>query len=518
MAQDSPAQSQNQALSKPQSLWRRIRQWPLSRQLSLLAVALLCVAAFAYLILQARVVDYQLLYGDLTQKEASSVVTWLQDNNVPYELRNKGRAIYVPAGQVYKSRLDLAGAGLPKGQGVGFEVFDKQRFGVTKFTQEVNYQRALQGELARSVASLNAVKSARVHLVLPEKRVLQEMQEKPKASIVVDMDGGRLLSQEQISGIVHLVAGSVEGLEPDQVTLVTGGGKVLNGDEGRDKDSRLSSQKLDYKQQVEKTLEERASALMAHVFGANNAMVRVTANIDFVEENTTEEIYDPDSLVPRSEKSTEKIRGGQAAGGVPGAESNLDMDEAEGGSMPSQESSETINYEINRTVNRITKGMGDIQSLSVAVLLSEQFLSSDATGSDPQEVTSSVQRLVSGALGLRQERGDQIEVVSMPVSAAQASEGVSSAQTDPYWYIPLVKYGLIGLGILLVYFFLVRPLIKTLRSESSEPYKSVQELESEYNYELEERRKKDPTEQLKQEIARSEVTPAQIVKTWIKEK
>ena len=517
MAQDSPAQSQDQVQSKPHSLWRRIRQWPLSRQLSLLAVALLCVAAFAYLILQARVADYQLLYGDLTQKEASSVVTWLQDNNVPYELRNKGRAVYVPAGQVYKSRLDLAGAGLPKGQGVGFEVFDKQRFGVTKFTQEVNYQRALQGELARSVASLDAVKAARVHLVIPEKRVLQDMQEKPKASIVVDMDGGRLLSQEQISGIVHLAAGSVEGLEPDQVTLVTGGGKVLNGDESQGADSPLSSRKLDYKRQVEKSLEERASALLNHVFGANNAMVRVTADIDFVEKDTTEEIYDPNSLVPRSEKSTEKIRGGQAAGGVPGAESNLNMDEAEGGSMPSQESSETINYEINRTVNRITKGMGDIQSLSVAVLLSEQFLSSDATGSEPQKVTSSVQRLVSGALGLRKERGDQIEVVSMPVSAAQAQAGVSSTQTDPYWYVPLIKYGLIGLGILLVYFFLVRPLIKTLRSESSEPHKSVQELESEYNYELEERRKKDPTEQLKQEIARSEVTPAQIVKTWLKE-
>ena len=517
MANETPAQQSTPGLNKPQSLWGRIRGWPRTRQLSLLAVALLCVAAFTFLILQARVADHQLLYGDLTQKEASSIVTWLQDNNIAYELRNKGQAIYVPAAQVYKTRLDLAGAGLPKGQGVGFEVFDKQRFGVTKFTQEVNYQRALQGELARSVASLNAIKSARVHLVLPEKRVLQEMQEQPKASIVVNMDGGKILSQAQISGIVHLVAGSVEGLEPKQVTLVTGTGRVLHGDERKDDDSLLGPRKLEYKQQVESNLEDRAAALLARVFGQNNAMVRVTADIDFVEKDTTEEVYDPDSLVPRSEKSTEKIRGSQAAGGIPGAESNLDMQEGKGGSMPSQESSETINYEINRTVNRITKGMGDIQRLSVAVLLSEQFLASQAAGGDPQKITGAVQRLISGALGLNKERGDQIEVVSMPVKVAQAAEGVSSSETAPYWYVPLIKYGLIALGIFLVYFFLVRPLIRTLQTEHSQPYKTVEELESDYNYELEERRKQDPTEQLKREIARSEVTPAQIVKTWLKE-
>ncbi|MFO7877109.1 MAG: flagellar basal-body MS-ring/collar protein FliF [Desulfovermiculus sp.] len=499
-------------------LWNRIRQWPLSRQLSLLAVALLSLAAFAYLILQVRVADYQLLYADLTQKEASSVMTWLEDNNIPYELRDEGQAIYVPADQVYKLRLDLAGEGLPKGQGVGFEVFDKQRFGVTKFTQQVNYQRALQGELARSVASLSAVKSARVHLVIPEKRVLQEMQEEPKASVVVNMDGGGLLSQSQVSGVVHLVAGSVQGLEPDQVTLVTGKGRVLHGEETENEGSSLSPQKMEYRQQVESTLEDRAGALLTKVFGDQNAMVRVTADIDFTEKDTTEEIFDPDSLVPRSEKSTDKSRGLQTAGGIPGADSNLDMEEeGEGNAQPSQEASETVNYEINRTVNRITSGMGDIQRLSVAVLLSEQFLSAQDGGGGAQELTQSVQRLVSSALGLRQERGDQIEVVSMPISVAEAEE-MGVTEESPTSYIPLIKYAVIGLGFILIYFFLVRPIIKTLRGEQSEPYKTVEELESEYNYELEERRKQDPTEQLKKEIARSEVTPAQIVKTWLKEK
>jgi flagellar M-ring protein FliF len=518
MANESPAQQQGQETSnKPLSLWRRIRQWPLTRQLSLLAVALLSIAAFAYLILQARVADFQLLYGNLGSKEASSVTKWLEDNNIPYELQNNGQAIYVPADQVHKARLDLAGAGLPKGQGVGFEIFDQQRFGVTKFTQQVNYQRALQGELARSVASLDAVKTARVHLVIPEKRVLQDMQEEPKASVVVTMDGGKILSQDQISGIVRLVAGSVEGLEPKQVTLVTGQGRVLHGNERSDEESPFSGRKLEYRQEVEKTLEQRASTLLSRVFGTDNALVRVTADIDFIEKSTTEELYDPDSLVPRSEKSVEKIRGQQASGGIPGADTNLNMEDNQNQWLPSQESSETINYEISRTVSQITKGMGDIQRLSVAVLLSEQFLASGSGGANAQDVIDAVQRLVSGALGLRKERGDRIEVVSMPISAVQSSEGVSSQEPSPYWYFPLIKYGLIALGLLLVYFILVRPLIKTMRGEQSKPYKTVQELESEYEYGIEEDKRKDPTEQLKREIARSEVTPAQVVKAWLKE-
>lgn len=505
--------------SEPQTLWHRILQWPRSRQLSLLAVALLCFGVFAYLILQVRVADYQLLYADLSQKEASSVVNWLQDNNIAYELRDQGQAVYVPADMVYKLRLDLAGAGLPQGQGIGFEVFDKQRFGVTKFTQQVNYQRALQGELARSVASLDAVKIARVHLVLPEKRILQELQEEPKASVMVNLDGAMQLSQKQVSGIVHLVSASVEGLLPSQVTLVTADGHVLHGDQNNDSNSPLSPLKLDYKGQVEATLEKRASDLLDKVLGAGKAMVRVTADIDFVEKDTTQEIYDADSLVPRSEKITSKTRGQQVAGGIPGAESNLDMDEGNSSfSMPSQESSEVINYEINRTVNRITKGMGDMKSLSVAVLLPEQFLAAEANQSNPQELTESVQRLVSGALGLKEERGDRIEVVSMPMSAADMQEGVSSAEAAGYDYLPMVRYLLIALGFVLAYLFLLRPIIKVLRAEKDEAYKTVQGLESDYRYQLDERRQKDPTEQLKLEIARSEVTPAQIVKTWLKEK
>ncbi|MGM0646398.1 MAG: flagellar basal-body MS-ring/collar protein FliF [Thermodesulfobacteriota bacterium] len=494
-------QQQSQTSPAPQAgVVQRMREWPRSRKLSFAALGLLCVAVFAFLILQAQVADYQLLYADLSQREASSVVDWLQDNNVSYELRDQGRSVYIPAAEVYKTRLDLAGAGLPKGQGVGFEIFDEQRFGVTQFTQQVNYQRALQGELARSVATLNAVQSARVHLALPEEQFLRSEKEKAKASVVIEFAQGQKLGDRQVQGIINLVAGSVEDLEEGQVTVVDSQGQVLSGGDDNDADSPISPEKLEYKQAVEAQYEARAQALLDRVVGPKNALVQVTATIDFVSKQTTEELYDPDSIVPRSEKTSESSSG--ATGG-----------DEEGG-QSSSESSETINYEISRTVNEITKTMGGIENVSVAVLVGEQFLDGEDEEGEGESVDS-LQRLVAGSLGLKSDRGDTIEVVAMPVK--EQSEMAEGAGTEAgftlYDYLPFVKYGLIALGFVLAYFLLVRPLLQTFRSDVTQHYKTVDELEGEYQDET----TRDPTEQLRREIERSEVTPAQIVKAWLKE-
>src|SRR6056297_1297335 len=189
------------------NILNNLRAWPLSRKLALAGVATLSVVLFAVIIFQTYRAEYQPLYTELPQQEAASVTSWLKEHGVPYKLENSGRSIYVPAGMVYETRLNLAGAGLPSQGGVGFEIFDEQNFGVTKFTQKINLQRALQGELARTIGALDAVKSARVHLVMPEKRLLKEQQEEAKASVVVDLESGRSLGGRQTRGIVHLVAG-----------------------------------------------------------------------------------------------------------------------------------------------------------------------------------------------------------------------------------------------------------------------------------------------------------------------
>src|SRR6056297_3089198 len=199
------------AESSYRNILENIRSWPLPRKLALGGVAALSIILFAVIIFQSNKAEYRPLYTDLPREEAASVTSWLKENGVPYDLENNGRTINVPAGMVYETRLNLAGAGLPRHGGVGFEIFDKQNFGVTKFTQKINYQRALQGELSRTITALEAVKSARVHLVMPEKRLLKNQQEEAKASVVLELEPGRSLDTSQTQGIVHLVAGSIEG-------------------------------------------------------------------------------------------------------------------------------------------------------------------------------------------------------------------------------------------------------------------------------------------------------------------
>ncbi len=533
MAEESSSQSNVEQSSKKPEQGRRniihvIRDWPLSRKISLAAVGAICIILFALLIFQAQKIEYRTLYANLPTKEASSVVTWLKEHNVPYELRNNGKSIYVPGNKVYETRLNLAGAGLPKGGGVGFEVFDKQNFGVTEFTQKVNYQRALQGELARTVTALKPVKSSRVHLVLPEKRLLKEQQKPAKASVVVDLASGRSLDQGQIQGIVHLVSGSIQGLEKDQVTIIDGSGNILNKNSGRLVDGDLGPERLKYINTLESRLEERAQSMLDAALGPGNSVVRVTAQLDFSRKTSTEELYDPDVLVPRSEKSTEKSSGAAASGGIPGTESNLRDGSESTSETASSSSTETVNYEINKTVNRIQDSVGDIERLSVAVLIKEKFVpggegEEGTYQARDQEKLNSFKAMVSSALGLKSSRGDTIEVVSMPFNRAQVKgTKVSTQEAGYYKFLPYLKYFFIITGLVLLYFLLIRPVIRTLKGESVQYPMTVRELEEGYGQESEPGQKElEPTAQLKkqieQEIADKSTTPAQVIRVWLKE-
>jgi flagellar M-ring protein FliF len=471
------------------------------QKMSLLGLVLIGLAAIIFLVLQARVADYQLLYADLDPAEASSIVDWLQEHDLPYQLQDQGRAVYIPAAEVYATRLKLAGAGLPKGQGVGFEIFDEQRFGVTRFTQRVNYQRALQGELARSVSSLNAVKAARIHLALPEREFLRQRQKKAKASVVIELEPGQALGESQILGITHLVSGSIEGLEQGQVTVVDAQGRVLSDGQPGDQGPSLSPKKLEYKQAIEKRYEQQGQALLDRVFGPNKAMVRVTAQVDFVQRHTTQELYDPDSIVPRSEKTTER----SPSGGTEG--------QAEAQASGQSSSTETINYEISRTVNEISKDRGEIKRLSVAVLVGQQSLEAQGEQGEAKGDVQSIDRLISTALGLNKQRGDSIEVVAMPTHAQPLAKAQAGSSISVYQFMPLIKYALLALALVLVYLLLIRPMLRNVRGGLTPQYKTVEQLETELGQEA----PNDPTRQLKQEMSQSKVTPAQIVKAWLKD-
>ena len=505
--------------SSYKNLIGNIKGWPLSRKLSLAGITLLSLLLFGVIIFQANRAEYRPLYTELSQEEAASVTNWLKEQGISYQLKNNGRSIYVPAGIVYETRLNLAGAGLPKQGGVGFEIFDQQGFGATNFTQKINYQRALQGELARTISALEAVKSARVHLAIPEKRLFKEQQKQTKASVVLDLVSGQALDISQINGIIHLVAGSIEGLEKNMVTVVDTNGRTLSQSTGNDFDHMMLPDKLKFKSTLESTLETRAQSLLDLALGPGNAIVRVTTDLDFTQEAITKEEYDPESLVPRSEKITEMESGFRQAGGVPGVEANLGENPVIDGSIPTIQSSENTNYEISKTVKQIINPIGTVKNISAAVLLSEKIEPGEKAG----EVTpvpfsegeiDTIRRMMITALGIDTERGDRIEVVAMPFkrNLAEMSETVSSSSA--YEYIPLIKYLILLLCVFLLYRVLVRPLLKTLRGESVQYNKTVQELESEYGQGL---KALDPPAGLRKELEGNSVTPTRVIKAWLRE-
>lgn len=510
--------SEESTANNPTNLVERIRQWPRSRQISLALVGAISLAAFAVIILQAQQEPYKVLYGDLSQEEAASVVERLENEGVPYELREEGRTVAVPAREVHSTRLMLAGSGIPQGQGMGFEIFDEQEFGVTQFTQEINYQRALQGELARTISSLEPVQSSRIHLVLPEERLLQEQQRETKASVMVDLKHNQNLDQRQVQGIVHLVSGSIEGLDQNHVTIVDDRGQTLT-DAGSEMDSPMSPDKLDYKQSVQEQMEEKAQSLLDRVYGPGSSVVRVTADLDFSQQHTTEEIFDPANVVPRSEREISEETGMVEEGGVPGVEANLgEEEEARMLAQPSSRSEDVINYEIGKRVEETTHPMGELENVSVSVLVAEDGGAEQPGGAEMGEQDlQAVEGMVSRALGLNEARGDRIEVTSMPFREGVFQEEVvemeEAAVTFPYFQ--LFKYGAIIVALLLLYLFLVRPLIRVLQTESQEHRKPLHELEAEQQ--AKQIPSNQPIEQMRQEISQSQVSPAQVVKAWIKE-
>ncbi|MGD9947959.1 MAG: flagellar basal-body MS-ring/collar protein FliF [Desulfobulbus sp.] len=470
------------------ALLATVKDWPLPRKLALSAVAAITLGLFAFIIIQARSADYQLLYGNLAETDASAVVEWLKGHNVPYQLSNNGRNILIPVKDVYETRLSLAATGLPQGGGVGFEIFDKQSFALTDFVQKVNYSRALQGELARTITSLGPVESARVHLVLPEKRLFKDQQQPATASVILKLTPRKRLSDAQVEGIVHLVSSSIEGLEPDKVTIIDQNGNVLSkmGDKGSI--GSLSPDLLAFQAQVEQRLETRAQALLDKSLGAKNTMVRVSATLDFAQTEKTEETFDPEEPVIRSEQLNEEKTGSEITGGVPGVQSNLEgnTNQVAGATPPSSRSQRTTNYEISKVVSKTINPVGTITKLSVSVLVADKVVpgkDKEPPTTEPRstEELKSVETMVASALGIDVNRGDKIEVTSMPFleSIEGSPEEAYAAANRLYQYTPFIRYGLLIIAGFLLYFLMVRPLVKTLNRDVTKHYKTVEEMEAE---------------------------------------
>ena len=364
----------------------------MAQRIGVLVVLAFAIAAIPVLALLGQEPDLSVLFSDLEQEDMQAIVTNLDRQGIPYEVTTEGGAIKVPTDRVHELRLQMASQGLPEVGGVGFEIFDQVGLGVTQFVQKMNYRRALQGELARTISQIAGVNRVRVHLVLPERRLFTSDQQPAQAAVVLTLKRGGMLAASQVHGIVHLVSSSVEGLEPSSVTVVDSHGKVLSSLAGKE-ESQLTASQLEMQRTVEHDLEQRVQTMLDRVLGQNKSVVRVSAPLQFRQVEFTEETFDPDSQVLRSEnRNQEKVTEEVTPSGVPGARANV-PDEASpaGGGRPKEakRKNETLNYELNRKVSRVVEPTGSIKRLSVAVLVDGTYESVGGqesgadTGGDP---------------------------------------------------------------------------------------------------------------------------------------
>ena len=458
-------------------------------------VALIAVATSAWLWSQQP--DWRVLYTSLSDKDGGAVIASLAQMNLPYKFTEGGGAIMVPANRVHDARLKLASQGLPRGGNVGFELMENQKFGTTQFQERLNFQRGLEGELARSIQALAAVSSARVHLALPVQNGFLREQQKPSASVLLTLHPGRTLERQQVAGILHLVASSVPNMGPKQVAIVDQNGTLISDFDTAS--NGLDPSQLGYLRQIESSLSRRVMDILEPIVGAGNVRAQVTADLDFTQSEATAELYKPNqtpqSAAIRSQQAVEANERGAAAanGGVPGAMSNQppasgtapingapQATQAAGAAAaaagaaggPAVENSarrETLtNYEVDKTVRVTRNPTGTIKRLSVAVLVNQrQSVDTEnrmvSTPLTTQEIEN-INALVRDAVGYSKERGDSLNVVNAAFTRVEQP----AALDLPLWQQPeniaLAKdlgkqFGFVVLALLIL-MMLIRPALK----------------------------------------------------------
>jgi flagellar M-ring protein FliF len=409
-----------------QSLLDLWKQLGINQRVSLIVAALAVVGGLIGVVLWSQRPDYQLLYARMGDKDSASVISYLESQNIPHKVTAGGTAVQVPSSMVYKLRMDLASKGIPSGDGVGFEIFDKGQFGLSDFVQRTNYIRAVQGELGRTIMQLQGVKSARVMIVQPENRLLLTDQGvKSTASVFVDVGGGRL-EIEQVNAIRHLVANAVQGLNPDQVAVIDNRGRTLSEELKQDPSLGSASSQMKYREQVEDYFAKKVESMLASVIGPGNAVVRVSADIDTEATTTNSEKWNPDGQVVRSQTQTDDTTNStetRAAGGATGVSANV-PEKAQSTpetARPTSQSEQTrknktVTYEIDRTTTSVTRTPGTVKGLTAAVIIAPRMVAAaPATGPDgkplpagapveqkrsPQELDQ-LRLIVANALGIK---------------------------------------------------------------------------------------------------------------------
>ncbi|CNK68388.1 flagellar MS-ring protein [Yersinia mollaretii] len=470
-------------------------------KIPLLIAAAAAVAIIVALMLWAKSPDYRVLYSNLSDRDGGEIVTQLTQLNIPYRFADNGGALLIPAEKVHETRLRLAQQGLPKGGAVGFELLDQEKFGISQFSEQVNYQRALEGELSRTIGTLGPVMNVRVHLAMPKPSLFVREQKSPTASVTLALQPGRALDDGQINAIVYMVSSSVAGLPPGNVTVVDQTGRLLTQSDSAGRD--LNAAQLKFTNEVENRFQRRIETILAPMVGNGNVHAQVTAQVDFASREQTDEEYKPNQAanqgaVRSQQTSNSEQLGGSNVGGVPGALSNqpsatpvapievpqpapaagaagATANNANAANRPAATTAarsiatssnsrhdQTTNFEVDRTIRHTQQQAGMVQRLSVAVVVN---YSSDKAGKPvalSKDQLAQVESLTREAMGFSTDRGDTLNVVNTPFNATDDGSGSSL----PFWQQQSFFDQLLNAGryllILLVAWILWRKLVRPM--------------------------------------------------------
>lgn len=445
-----------------------------ARLMAMIAVTAALIGFFAFVIMRVTTPQMTTLFTDLSMEDSSSIIKDLERQGIPYEMRNEGSVILVPKDKVTRLRMKLAEGGLPKGGGVGYEIFDKSdALGTTSFVQNINHLRALEGELARTIRGIDRVQAARVHLVLPEKPLFSRETPEPSASIVLRVRGS--LEPAQIRAIRHLIASAVNGLKPQRVSIVDESGQLLADGSQTDIDQAVGDER---RTAFEKRMRKQVEDIVSSVVGQGRARVELSADFDFNRITQTSDKYDPEGRVLRSSQTREESSATAESNGqvtvnndLPGAQQNNGSQQAP--RDQSKKTEETNNYEISRTTKTEVTEAGRVNRISVAVLVDGAYVKNDKGDMVYKERSKDeleqIAALVRSAIGFDQKRGDQVEVVNLKFADApvvpRLSEpsgflGAIQFTKDDVMYI--IELGVMMLLGLVVMFMVIRPLVKKI--------------------------------------------------------
>ena len=416
--------------------------------------------------------DMAPLYSELEQKDAAAIAESLKEQNIEYRVEDGGTTIYVPKEKVQDLRLTFAAEGLPESSTVGYEIFDETNLGMSEFVQKLNYRRALEGELARTINSMEEVKRSRVHIVIPEKALFEKDQKEPTASVTLQFESGRSISRMNVEGIQNLVASSIEGMNPANVTVVNNRGKILS-ETPLDETSIAGKTAKQYEQQryVEMYLSNKVQSLLDGVLGVGNSEVRINADLDFTAVEKTIKTFDSENPVVRSMQTVEDTQ--ENIDSVTNTITNITRNESSSSSPyinkeSNSKRNEIINYEISDTIQRIVHSVGTIERLSVAALINGTYNVVDQEGQKSlqyaprkEEEMDKLREIIKNSLGYDPERNDQISVLNVPFETVMQEKDIDEYMQPPWWQKPEIQRLLLLAFIALLAVFILYRLMRS---------------------------------------------------------